>query len=1082
MKITILILTLFLVQVSAATKAQITLKEDRITIQKAIESISVQSGYDFIYSTADFKNLNPIRIHLTNATIETALSTCFKGQSLVYEITDKTVIIKKKQVQFPIPSPLPVNVDEINVKGIILDDRGQPLSGVNVIIKGTSKSMSTDADGRFSIRAEIGGTLVISCVGYKKHEIQVQTREIILQLVQDIVNLDQIQIIAYGTSSKRLNTATVSSVSAEVLATQPVNNVLTALNGRVPGVQLVQSSGMAGSGVAIKIRGDNSGGFYGSSSSDPLYVIDGIPQASGSRYDFQNINSNVRGMNGYTNIFNTLNMEDIEQIDILKDADATAIYGARGANGVVVITTKKGKQGKIKVNVNLTAGAGKVGHFIPMLNTQQYLDLRKEAFKNEGITPDAANAPDLLSWDQNAYTDYQRLLLGGTAATRTANINASGGSEFINYYVGLNYRKEGTVIADNQHVNRIGGLMNLNITSPNRKFNALFSANYAQEKSNLTAEDFMSLIYLPPNFNLYKTDGSLNWNNNFDNPLAYLRSTYHATNTLFSANTTLSYKLVSGLTLKTTAGYTISRLENDLQLPTARYNPVSARTSWAWFAKSPTSNYIVEPQAEYIIKVGPGKLTALVGGTFSESLSESTTLKGDNYTYDTQLNSITGAGLVTTVYQYNQYHYASLFSRLNYDISNKYLLNLTYRNDASSRFGPNNRLASFGSAGAAWLFSEEELIKEKLPFLSFGKLKASYGTTGNDRISNYLYTLNYSTGGAYQNISTLLPSSLAANPNLKWESTKKAELNLSLGFLKDRILFNGNIYRNRSSNLLNYTALPGQTGTSTIISNLDAVVQNQGLELELNTKNLEGRNFNWSSSFNISFERNKLISFNDIAKATLGSAFVIGESLDAFIYRNKFKYDGVNPVNGLPIYNDLDGQPGMGTKDMYIAKLGHPFYGGLNNSFSYKGLTLDVFFKFESRNGPTNLIPNDIAPGGLMNQNTSVLNRWRQDGDSDTRWPLAVTGSGAESISYAYLPYSDFTYGNISYLKLKTASLSYNLPQSWIQKAKLQSVKISLQGLNLFTIAKDKYVLDPEYGFGAYPGLRTLVLGINCSL
>jgi TonB-linked SusC/RagA family outer membrane protein len=1101
MRLTTVILIATFMQVSAATFGQrVTLNEQRSTIENVLKKIRAQTGYDFLFERKIVQNAGLIDLKLNNVTLDEALKSLVSKTPLTYNIDGKIVVIEAKK-----KSMLDKVIDlfsEIDVKGRVVDENGKPLRGATIsiilqessenkktgdfsmMVKGRRTATTTDEKGEFQLRnVDEKAIIAVSYTGYETQSAKV-AKELFIKMVQEIGDLDQVQVIAYGSVSKRLNTATVSTVDAEVLAQQPVNNVLNALNGRMTGVQLISGSGgMPGAGISVKVRGDNSFGIFGSSSSDPLYVIDGIPQSSGTRYDSQNLNANIRGMNGFTNMFNALNMDDIEQIDVLKDADATSIYGARGANGVVIITTKKGKAGRVKVNVDLATGSGKVRRYIPMLNTQQYLDLRKEAFKNEGITPDADNAPDLMTWDQSAYTDFQRKLLGGTAAQQTANLSASGGSEFMNYYVGVNYRKEGTVIAKDQHVNRIGGLMNLGFTSPDRKFSAQISTTYAIEKSSLiTGDSFMDGIYLPPNFGLYKADGSLNWDNNFYNPLASLLTKYKATGTFLSANANLSYKLLEGLTLRTTAGYTLNGLENNFQIPGASYNPATPRASWAWFADSPNSNYTIEPQVEYVTKVGPGKFTALIGSTFSEAVSKYTKFKGENYTYDTQLNNIEGAGLVTTEYDYQQYHFASLFGRLSYDLNNKYLINVTYRNDASSRFGTNNRLASFGSVGAAWLFSEENWIKESIPFLSFGKLKMSYGTTGNDRIANYGYIRSYSAGFyPYQNIRTLNPG-LPANADLRWETTRKAELSMSLGFFKDRILLTGNVYRNRSGNMLNYTALASQTGGTTLISNLDAVVQNKGLELELNTKNINSGGFTWNTGFNISFERNELLSFKDKDKATFGAYFKVGETVDAFLTRSKFKYNGIDPVTGVPTYKDLDGKPGLGADDQYIASLGHPFYGGLNNSFSYKGLTLDVFFKFEQRMGVINQLPDGNLPGMMMNQEASVLDRWQKNGDANKKWPLAVTGMGSQSGSYAYFSSSDFSWGNTSYIKLKTASLSYNLPQRWIQKAKLQNVKLSLQGLNLFSIAKNKYVLDPEYGFGAYPGLRTWMFGINCTL
>ncbi|MBE9598035.1 SusC/RagA family TonB-linked outer membrane protein [Pedobacter sp. MC2016-24] len=1095
MRLTTVILIATFVQVSAATFGQrVTLHEQQSSIEQVLKKIRIQTGYDFLFERKLIRDAGTVDIKLNNASLNEALQSLFNKLPLTYTIEGKIVVIEAKQKSM-LDKVLGL-FNEIDIKGRVLDEDGRPLRGASVSLIVQERDGSTpdskrrkvltmtDEAGAFQLRnIDENATIEISFTGYRPYRTKV-SREVMVTMTQEVAALDQVQVIAYGSVSRRLNTATVSTVTAEVLAQQPVNNVLNALNGRMSGVQISSAAGgLPGAGISVKVRGENSFGPLGASSTDPLYVIDGIPQASGTRYDSQNFNSKVRGMNGFTNMFNSLNMDDIEQIDVLKDADATSIYGARGANGVVVITTKKGKMGRVKVNVDLSGGAGKVGHFIPMLNTQQYLDFRKEAFKNEAIEPDEDNAPDLTVWDQQANTDFQRLLLGGTARQQTANLSASGGSEFVNYYVGLNYRKEGTVISKNQHVNRLGGLMNLGFSSADRKFAAQISTNYAVEKSDLLNEIYvMDLIYTPPNFPLYNEDGSLYWHNNADNPLAQYLTRYKADRSFFSANANLSYKPFEGFTLRTTAGYTLNGMENSSQLPAASNNPAYPMASTASFGNSPNSNYTLEPQAEYILKLGDGKLTALVGTTFSEAVSKYTRLIGDNYTYDNQLGTIQGAGIVRTEYAEQKYHYASLYSRLSYDLKRRYLLNLTYRNDASSRFGTNNRLANFGSVGAAWLFSEEAWTKKMLPFLSFGKLKFSYGTTGNDRINNYAYIRTYSPGLYYQDIRTLSPGA-TANPDLKWENTKKLELSLSLGFLNDRILFTGNVYRNRSGNMLNYKELSSQTGGATLIYNLDAVVQNKGLELELNTRNINSGGFSWNTGFNISFERNVLLSFNDIEKVNNKAYYKIGYPVTAVLNQAKYKFNGADPLTGEPVLQDFDGKPGIGADDRYIAGLGHPFYGGLNNSFSYKGLTLDVFFKFEHKRGTVNQVPLSSLPGMMMNQDASVLNRWQESGDTGKKWPRAITGSESVSNNYSlFTYYSDFNWGNTSYIKLKTASLSYNLPQRWIAPAKFHNVKLSLQGLNLFSIAKNKYVLDPEYGYSAYPGLRTWMFGINCTL
>jgi len=1103
MRLSIVILIAAMMQVSAATFGQrITLNEQRSAVENVLKKIRSQTGYDFLYDRQVIKDAGLIDLRLNNVTIEEALKAICKKKALVYSIEDKIVVLEPEK-----KSVLDKVIDlfsEIDIKGKVVDEQGKSLRGATVgivvqdffedkktgdfsnTVKGKKSVTITDENGEFVLKnIDEKAFIFISYTGYQTYTVKA-AKTLFIKMKPDVNDLNQVQVIGYGAVSKRLNTATVSTVDAEVLAQQPVNNVLNALNGRMSGVTIVSGAGgIPGAGISVKIRGDNSLGQYGLSSSDPLYVIDGIPQASGSKYDSQNYSSGIRGMSGNTNMFSMLNIGDIEQIDVLKDADATSIYGARGANGVVVITTKKGKPGRMKLNLDLSAGAGRIGHYIPMFNTQQYLELRREAFRNEGITPDEENAPDLILWDQNAYTDYQRKFFGGTARQSSTNLTASGGNEFLNYYVGLNYQKEGTVMAKDLSVNRMGGKMNIGFSSLNQKFKAQISTNYTVEKSNLPVNaSMMEKIYLPPNFPLYKPDGSLNWYNAFDNPLGLFLQKYKSTGTFLSATANLSYKPFDGFTVRTTAGYTLNGLENNSQVPASSVNPVFANTSNSFFTNSPNSNYTIEPQTEYTRRLGAGKLTALIGMTFSEAISKYTTLTGSNYTYDSQLGSISGAGIVNTLSKYDQYHYASLFSRLSYDLKQKYLLNISYRNDASSRFGPNNRTANFGSVGAAWIFSEEKWIKETVPVISFGKLKFSYGTTGNDRIDNYGYVRNYSN--VYESYLDIRPLGAgdAANPDLKWESTRKLELSMNIGFLKDRFLLTTNIYRNRSSNMLNYTTLATQSGVQIFTGNLDAVVQNKGLELELNSKNLTGSNFTWNTSFNIAFERNVLISFKDQYKSIFANNFKVGEPADV-ASRLYYKYDGIDAATGVPLFKDLDGKPGLDANDLYAASLGHPFYGGINNSFAYKRISLDIFFKFEKKNGVVNTQPastfSQILPGMMMNQNTDLFNRWQQAGDTGKKWPLAVTGLGTQSTELANLMASDFVWGDASYIRLKSVSLNYDLPSKWINKVGLQQLKLSLQGANLFSITKNKYMLDPEYGSSVYPALRTWVFGLNCT-
>jgi TonB-linked SusC/RagA family outer membrane protein len=1075
--ICVLLLLAFL-QVAIAAKAQkISLSKKNAALTDIFTEIRQQSGYDFLYPKDLLKQAKKISIELTNASLTTVLNSCFKDQPFTYTVSNKTVIIKEKEQS--ILDRVMEYIKAIAIKGKIIDEKGLPIPGATVQVKSTGKTVIANAEGQFSLNAEENDIITVSYIGYKKQEITLRKAgDLTIRLEQEIANLDQVQVMGYGTTTKRLSTGTISSITSAEIEKVPAGNVLSVLAGRMAGVEVLQSSGMPGGTVGIKIRGDNTFGALGNSSSAPLFVIDGIPIASGDRATFQN--TTIRGASGAVNAFSMINPDDIEQIDVLKDADATAIYGARGANGVVMITTKKGRAGQIRFNADVSAGSAKVGRFIKLLNTQQYLELRKEAFKNEDIEPDADNAPDLINWDQQAYTDFQRLILGGTPGTGNASLSASGGTDLINYYAAVNYRKEGTVLAKDQYVQRFGSRINLNMTSPDRKFNALIASNYSTENSSLSRNEDISGIYLPPNFPLYNTDGTLHWENELENPLASLLSKYRGTNMLFTGNLNLSYKPIQGLTLKTVMGYTLNRLENQYSEPANSVNPIQGATNSAAFANVPITTYTIEPQAEYVFNAAGGKITALLGGTYNDAVSESTTIRGSNYAYASQLNSIAGAGILGTEYSYAQYRYASVFGRLNYDLKDRYLFSATYRQDASSRFGTNNRLAAFASFGASWIFSEEALIKKNLSFLSFGKLKMSYGSTGNDKIDNYQYYLKYvNTANIYQNTSPLTPGSYSANPNLKWESTHKAEIALNLGFLKDRILFSVNAYRNRSSNLINILNISGQSGFSYLVTNLDALVQNKGLELELNTRNVESQHFSWNTAFNISFQRNNLLKFNQLNQIYWARYFRVGAPIDSYNYIF-LKFDGIDPETGKVKYEDNDGVPGINTStDSKLAPLGTPFYGGLTNSFKYKDLSLDFSFQFVNKQGQRDSYQGYV--GGLSNQNLSVLDRWQKSGDQNKRWPAASSGLGDLSSNYDNLYYSDAFYGNAGFIKLKSASLSYNLPGTWIRKARLQHVRLNLQGFNLLTFSRQKNLLDPDYSSNLIPQLRTFMAGINCS-
>ncbi|NLU95702.1 SusC/RagA family TonB-linked outer membrane protein [Chitinophaga sp. Ak27] len=1056
------------------------------SLEKAFKEIEKQTGYSFIYGKNQMSQAAPVNISVENAELDAVLKLLFNNQPFTYHLSGKFIAIRLKITGGNNLAPTRVS---ITIQGRITDVQGSPIPAVSVVIPGTPFGAMTNDNGDYVLKdVPSDAVLIVSYLSYETQRIMANGRTTInVVLEQQTRALEEAVIIGYGTTTKRMNTGSVSSITAKEISKQPISNPLAALPGRIPGVQITQQNGLPGSAAVVQIRGQGSM----NSGNIPLYVVDGVPftNFNGSYPPTDNLNAlGTSATNGGISPFSMINPDDIERMDILKDADATAIYGARGANGVILITTKKGKSGKTRVNVNAYTGSGKVGHFIPMMNTKEYLDLRREAFKNDGLTPNTANAPELTVWDQNAYTNWQKLLVGGTARTTDAQASISGGDTKTHFMFSGGYHKETTVYPGNFNSQRFTGRLSADHTSSNNKFYAAFTANYSNDKTVLPGSDVISMYNLPPNMPLYDSTGKLAWVSGFTNPLAVLqrRNTNSTGNLMTNAN--LRYTIIKNLDFKVNMGFTNTTLDQANPVPASTQNPINNPQSFATFANTKSQNYIVEPTLNYTIERKQDRLGLMVGGTYQRSLSTGQNLNAQNYSSEALMSSIVGAGTVTGSASYFDYRFASLFGRVNYDYKQKYLLNLTFRRDASSRFGPDNIYGDFGAVGAAWLFSQEDFVQEAMPWLSLGKLRASYGSTGNDQISNYIYLPLLSSAGSYQGASSLIRSTLP-NPGIKWETTRKMEFGLELGFLNDRISFTGNYYRNRSADQLLSAALALQSGYNSYTVNMSALVQNSGVELELTSLNVKRHDFGWTSSLNVTFYRNKLVSFPGIEKSFYASSYLVGQPIDLV---RRFIYTGYDPNTGIPQYQDLNKDGAIDfNNDRQIIKPGLPFFGGLNNTVNYRNWDLSFFLQFNHRKGATNNFSTPIG-SSRSNQNTSVLDRWRQPGDN-AAYPAATSTSGTP-IYLGYTQYGSSTalWGDASYLKLRSAAISYSFPQRWLTNAKISGLKVYAEGQNLFTWTKNKYIYDPETsvpggppglgtGMIAMPPLRTIVLGVNCS-
>jgi TonB-linked SusC/RagA family outer membrane protein len=1050
---------------------RVTLSVENAPLQKIFSAVEAQTFYRFVYTNEQLKDGKPVTLSVVNVTVQTLLKQCLQDQPLYYSTEDKFIIIHRKEKE--------TKMNPVDIMGTIKNDKGDPVSGASITVLETLKTTTSDAEGGFALKqVPPFSTLIFSGTNVEGSQIILHGQQSLsVTLKAKVSKLDEVQVIAYGTTTRRLNTGDVSTINAETFAEQPVSNPLSAMEGRAPGLIITQNSGTPGSGFFVQIRGQNSI----SNGNDPLYIIDGVPYTSTSL-----TSAFSSGIVSGGNPLSSINPSDIESVNILKDADATAIYGSRGANGVILITTKRGKPGKTKIDLNSYFGVGQVDRRLKLMNTQQYLIMRNEAFKNDGTTPSLANGDyDLLSWDTTRYTDWQKLLIGNTAHIADVQLGISGGNENTRFNLSGGFHRQTNVFPGDFADQKGSGHFNLNHNSQDNKLKVDLSLTYAVENNNQPQTDFVyQAMYLPPDApSPYDSAGKLNWPPGFDNPYRYIQQKYQAkTNNLIS-HLVLGYNIIPALQLRIAMGYNNIQMNEMQNSPTTSYNPAfNVISGNSVFSNSGLETWILEPQIEYQKKLGPGKLDVLLGATAEQDTRNAVTEYASGFSSDALLENIGAASdILVLASSFSQYRYEAFFGRLNYNMNEKYILNLTGRRDGSSRFGPGKQFANFSSVGGAWIFSKEKFGKNLFPFLSFGKLRISYGTTGNDQIGDYQYLSSYSpTPYTYQNMSGLIPTRLY-NPDYAWEINRKFELGIELGLLNDRIIFSASYYNNHSSNQLVGYPLPTITGFSTIQQNLNAVVQNTGIEFSLNYSLIKSTSFNWNLSANLTIPNNKLISFPNIEETNYNNLYQIGKPLS--IYKS-FQYLNVNPQAG--IYQFLNSEGKATLTPVYpddlkaVKNVAASYYGGLQNNFQYKGWHLDIFFQFTKQAG-WNYIKNYlVAPGMLGNQPAVVMNRWMKSGDVATFQKYTQSFDSAwNAYFFNSAIFGDNAVGDASFIRLKNISLSYSFPVSTTARLKMQNLRIYLQAENLLTIS-GYFGLDPENQSNVLlPPLRIITAGIQ---
>jgi TonB-dependent starch-binding outer membrane protein SusC len=1123
-----LLLTLALLLVCTFTFAQpVTLTGRNMSLKQVFSAIKKQTGYVVFYDQTILIGTKPVSLTINRMPLQDVLQLVLTDQSLNYIIQDKTIILSRKTTTEQPQQNIEIVISDpvLLINGVVRADNGDALPGASIRIKNTGTGTSTDAFGGFQLKRAVANSVIeISMIGYETVEFTVVKQDEKFQLVpknkvtftsdnnapgsiyltlnlkKSLSILDETQVIAYGRTSRRYATGSVGTVKAEDIQKQPVMNVLQALEGRVAGLVLTPNTGNSAAPVKVEIRGRNS--LNPNALSEPLYVIDGVPQAALNVGALINQGLNAGPVQaGRTNTFGEspllyLNPRDIESIDVLKDADATAIYGARGANGVILITTKKAKPGSTKFSMNVSRGQTTIPKKLDLMNTEQYLAVRREALRNDGIQPNMYNAPDLTIWDQNRHVDWQDYFFApGEQLAMDAGV--TGGIANTNYSLSGSYQSQVELMNQGGKTRRGTFAGNIVHTSLDQKFQFNFSSRIGITSSDAIAPGWY--IHTPPNApDVYNDKGEFNFvpyrglhGSNF--PFGELKRPSESNSNVINTNLRLSYEPVKGLTFSVNAGYNFSNNNNALYAPASSYDPAFGNLSSAIFGKSSTNNWLIEPEVQYRAFIGSkGNLSVQLGGSLQDVKNEGLSTVSMGFPNDNLIKSPNNAAFSQLMEGSGAYKYVAGFAILNFRWDNKYIANLSARRDGSSKFGPGKQFGNFGSAGLAWIASEEKWMRSILPsWFTFVKLRGSYGITGSDAVDDYEFLTRWGNS-----ISPGSPTILydyngtpafslqsPVNQDFRWESTNKLDVAVNLGFLHDRINIEAGYYRKWSGNQLARVSTPDYTGFSTIRANWAAVVQNAGWEITLNGRIVDTKDWHLSANFNIGINKNKLVDYPGLETSAYADKYAIGQSLNL---KYLFHYIGIDPATGDFLLEDRnkDGVvsffsseiPQTPQDDRYIVYNLDPTYvGGFGVQAGYKAFTLSGQFTFKKQLGVDPYYSLQI--GKMQNvylPQEIAANHWQKPGD------IAIYPKYTTGVLNGSIVNSDRYYTDASYVKLGTLALSYDLPVKLLQKVHVQSCRFSINAQNLLMITSYRGI-DPEMqslGLGT-PVTRTIAANLN---
>jgi TonB-linked SusC/RagA family outer membrane protein len=976
------------------------------------------------------------------------------------------------------------------VTGKVTDETGNPVVGASVQAKGSRLGTTTDANGNFTIRVpQSVRALIVSSVNFTNQEVAVSNNsgDLAVQLKAATGNLSEVVVVGYGTQKRKDITGAIATVGSADIENKPFSSVDKALQGEVAGLQSVAASGQPGSSQSILIRGVSSI----TASNAPLWVIDGIPVNTGDAARLQTT----------SNLLSTLNPNDIQSISVLKDAASQSIYGSRAANGVIIVTTKKGRAGKTRLRFDTEVGKSDKAYenkkYIP-LNAEQYLAIAREGLVN--LNPNATNIETTLAGrglgsanDINWYDAVTRV-----ADQQQYNLSLDGGNERTTFYLsGGHFVQEGTTI--NSKLTRNNGNIRLTHKATDKiTLNANINGGFVNQRAPLNGGAFgnpvLTSFFILPTRPIYNADGSYNFTNlgGLHNTIAlseidkrFLRETS------LRANFSADYSIFNNLKFKTSYGGDYNILEED-QYNNPFHGDGAASNGRAFAYYTRYYNWVWTNTLDYQQKLLPSgdlSLNAQVGYESQKSSGYFTSVQNQDFPPTTALTypSI-GAKPTTANATISDYTFMSEFISASLNYKNRYVVSGSFRRDGSSRFGANNRYGNFGSIGATYNVDQESFMQD-IRFVSQLKLRASYGVNGNAGIGNYDWLPLYSYGYNYNQTPGSAPSNVG-DSNLTWELNKPLNIGIDVGFLKSRLNITADYYIRKSENLLLSVPLSRTSGFNSATRNIGAM-ENKGLELAINASPVRSRNFDWTIDFNFANNKNKVTSLpggNDITDPNSTLQIVrVGESIKSFFLR---EYVGVDPANGDPLwYADAthaattNVYPGASARVVTGNAL-PKYFGSLTNNFNVKGFSLEAQFYYNFGNYVYDTWGSYYVASGFgatYNKVVRVLDRWQKPGDiTDIPKYIENGNKNFNSSSTFYLNKGDF-------IRLRNIQLGFNFPKELISKAKLINAFLYVRGTNLWTWVKDKNLpFDPEQGSTSTTNLnvfipKTVTVGLNLS-